>query len=354
MKFIHTADIHLGSKIENLPNDIRLKKKSEVRASFMKAVEYAKYDGVSAILISGDLFDSDTPSFKDKDFFINVVLNNPDIDFLYLKGNHDISGDFGVTLPENLKTFSNEWTYYDYGNVTVAGIEICKENSSSLYSTLSLDKNRKNIVMLHGEVADNSGLCKVNLLKLKDKNIDYLALGHYHDYLVKKLDDRGVYAYSGCLEGRGFDEFGKKGFVVLNETEDSFNQTFIENEQRLFTKYSLDVSNQKDAYSTAVFVKDKIKNSSKDIVRVEIYGEVDFDNEGLEKEIETVLSSSFYYLTVKNKTVRKFDLSSIQTDASLKGEFMRLVLADETLSNEQKNKIITVGLKALSNQKIDE
>ena len=54
----------------------------------------------------------------------------------------------------------------------------------------------------------------------KDLNIDYLALGHIHSYKCHKLDKRGVYCYSGCLEGRGFDECGDKGFVLLETEED--------------------------------------------------------------------------------------------------------------------------------------
>ena len=53
------------------------------------------------------------------------------------------------------------------------------------------------------------------------KNIDYLALGHIHKYKQAELDQRGVYCYSGCLEGRGFDECGEKGFVLLDIDEES-------------------------------------------------------------------------------------------------------------------------------------
>lgn len=48
------------------------------------------------------------------------------------------------------------------------------------------------------------------------RNIDYLALGHIHKYKKGSIDSRGVYCYSGCLEARGFDECGEKGFVLLD------------------------------------------------------------------------------------------------------------------------------------------
>ena len=56
----------------------------------------------------------------------------------------------------------------------------------------------------------------VSLPRLQNKNIDYLALGHLHDYRFERLDSRGHYCYSGALEGRGFDELGPKGFVVVS------------------------------------------------------------------------------------------------------------------------------------------
>lgn len=68
---------------------------------------------------------------------------------------------------------------------------------------------------MHGQIRDTSGKDKINVSKLRNKNIDYLALGHIHTFTSIKIDDRGTGVYSGCLEGRGFDECEDKGFVEL-------------------------------------------------------------------------------------------------------------------------------------------
>ena len=57
--------------------------------------------------------------------------------------------------------------------------------------------------------------------------------------------------------------------------------------------------------------------------------------------------------SVKDDTLRKFDAEKIAGDNSLKGEFIRLVLADETIDGEKKQKVISVGLKALSDRELD-
>ena len=41
-----------------------------------------------------------------------------------------------------------------------------------------------------------------------------------------------------------------------------------------------------------------------------------------------------------------------QNDISLKGEFIRLVLNQDDLTDEQKSKIISTGIKALSGEEV--
>lgn len=90
MKIIHAADIHLGSKMDSrFPKEIAEKRKTEVRNTFRRLAKYAAENGVCAVLLAGDVFDSDIPFKKDKDFFYNVIENTPSVDFLYLRGNHD-------------------------------------------------------------------------------------------------------------------------------------------------------------------------------------------------------------------------------------------------------------------------
>ena len=352
-KFIHCADIHLGSKMESkLSKDKADERRAEVRKTFLRMVEYAKEEGVRAILLSGDVFDSDRPIKRDKEFFYNVVKGNPDVDFLYLRGNHDGKESYTEEGLENLKTFSTEWTGYDYDGVYICGLEIARENAQSLYSTLKLDKDKKNLVMLHGNVESTTGVDKVHVGKLADKNIDYLALGHIHKYSEKKLDDRGRYAFSGCLEGRGFDEIGEKGFVLL-EIDDEVKSTFIPFAQRTIHEVSVDVSDTKNGYEAYQTVKDRVKFNPADLYRILLTGEVGYEGETLSEDVENLLATECYFISVKNRTVRKIDSKAYEGDTSLRGEFVRAVLAKTNIDDGRKREIITLGLKVLAGQEVD-
>ncbi len=352
MKILHCADIHLGSKMESkLPKEKSDERKRELRAAMSRMVAYAVKNGIKVIILAGDIFDSDRPLKRDKEFFYSVVRNTPDIDFLYLRGNHDTLESYTEYGLENLKTFSDEWTCYRYGNVTISGIEIDGSNALSLYSSLKLESDKINIAVMHGQAGNSGGAGKIQLSKLRNKNIDYLALGHIHTYSAGKIDERGHYAYCGCLEGRGFDELGQKGFVVI-DTDEKLTFEFVPSSARVFEEVCVDISDTQDLFTACRKVGGFIKCKPSDIVRVNLVGEVDYDTDGLDKEIEKQLAHSYYYVSVKNSAYVKYDAACLEGNVSLRGEFIRAVL-EGGYSEEDKNALINCGLKALGGREVE-
>jgi len=343
MKLIHCADIHLGSTLSSLPKELVAERKSDVRTSFVKMVEYACDKGIGVILLSGDVFDRQRPTNSELEFFYNVVSKHSDIDFLYLRGNHDYAGELRQ-LP-NLKSFTDKWRTYSYGDVTVSGIEISPSNALSYISTLSLEPEKKNIVMLHGQVGDD-----INVTNLRDKYIDYLALGHIHSYVCKDIDRRGVYVYSGCLEGRGFDEIGEKGFVILDTDGNGITHTFCPFSKKIIEVCRVDISGLSDSYSVVKKVKDTVNLQDNGIYRLILMGEVDGVIEGLEADVTGLLRQYCGHLSVKDETRVRINYDIYQNDRSIKGEVVRLAL-ESGRSDEEKEQIIRYALMALSGEK---
>ena len=352
MKIIHCADIHLGSKMDSrLPREKALIRRTEILSSFGRMVDFARREGVRAILISGDLFDSDRPFKKDKEFFYGTVQDNPEIEFFYLRGNHDTKESYTVEGIPNLKCFSEEWTSYELDGVVISGTEISERNCDSLYTTLSLSEGVKNIVMLHGAVCDASGRDCVSLRALRSRGIDYLALGHIHKGGFGRIDSRGVYAYPGCLEGRGFDECGEKGFLLI-DTERITEPKFIKGSVREIRQEELDVSGTKNAYEAYSRAKSALKPGGKDLLRLTLVGEIDFSDERLAEVMEDYLSDGYFFVSVKDKTFARENLSAAADEISIRGEFLRLVLSSE-LDEDEKKEIISTGLCALSGREVE-
>ncbi len=345
MKIIHCADIHLGAKMDSFPKEVAEKRKTEVRNSFLRMVNYAKAEGVCAVLLSGDIFDRDKPFKKDVDFFYDVVASHPEIEFFYLRGNHDFEGS--ARELENLRLFSTQWSSYLVGDVVVSGIELSKENKRAYYSSLALDEKKCNIVMLHGQLGE-----EINLTKLREKGIDYLALGHIHEYAEGAIDGRGRYAYSGCLEGRGFDETGVKGFVLL-DVDEGIESGFIPFSAREIVKAQVDVSSLQEGYAMAKRVKEQVGFQKENVYRVELVGEVDLEVDEFAADVERYLFAECAYLSVKDCTKKKLDYSAYALDKTLRGEFVRGVAELPDYTEEEKAQIIAYGLKALAGREVD-
>lgn len=353
MKIIHCADIHADSAMKGHFSKLASQRREEIVDAFGRMVDFAQKNGVSAIIISGDLFDTGKNQHKTlKNRLFYIISNHPQIDFLYLRGNHDEAFYIEETYP-NLKLFSKDgWISYSYGQVEISGREFGASIPASAYSQLKLDAGKTNIVMLHGQLADyapKEDAPVISLPKLVNQNIDYLALGHIHNFRLEKLDSRGVWCYPGCLEGRGFDECGEKGFVLLTIEDGKVETQFIRNSQRVIHEIEVPLSGTMTyneilkacAQRTAAI-------SPKDIVQIDLKGEISEDTEIESDSYEAALASNFYFIRFKNQTEPKIDYEKYEKDVSLKGEFIRLVKAQKELSEEEKSKIIMTGIRALA------
>ena len=358
MKIIHCSDIHLGASMQtHLSKEQAEQRKDELLATFIRMVDYAKRNDIHSILIAGDLLDTDNGGLKTRNVLIDLITNSSDIDFYYLCGNHDENSLLlrGAELPANLKIFGNTWTSFDLGEVVVTGA-ILGDNNFPLYQSLNLDPKRFNIVVLHGgDVRGNDYNTPdtVNIDALKHKNIDYLALGHLHSFRQGRVDERATYAYSGCLEGRGFDECGQKGFILLDIQSNNLTSTFVPFARRTLEEVKIDISECNSAHELKQLVDKSVENVSRDsLLRIVFVG---FYNENTQKYLNLVvqdIQSKFYFVQTKDKTKPKLDLSKYQHDISIAGEFVRSV-KESNLSQEEQDKIIILGLRALNGEEVE-
>lgn len=360
MKLIHCADIHLDSKLRtNLTSSQARERRNELLLTFERMVSYGKENGVDAILIAGDLFDTGSVTVKTRTAVASAITENPEIEFYYLKGNHDTDNFLSAweELPENLHLFSEEWKSYQLGEVTISGVELSTENTNIIYDGLVLDPNHLNLVMMHGQEATYQGRDKTEIIQipeLKNKYIDYLALGHIHSYTMEAIDARGKYCYSGCLEGRGYDECGEKGFVMLDIIDGKIETEFVPFAKRLIHEVEIDISDLHNSKLIDQKMEQELsKISNEDMVKVILKGKVSVYAERDLYYLETKHKESFYGFKLEDDLVRlQLNPKDYEKDASLKGEFIRLLMSKE-LDEEKESAIIELGLKALAGEEVD-
>ena len=248
MRFLHTADWHLGKKLHehSLIDD-----QYHILKEFLKLVDDQKPE---AIIIAGDVYDSGMPPVAAIDLFDEILTKlilEKQISVLCIAGNHDSSSrlNFGSRLFENNKFFLRTKTFADnepvilsdeYGDIYFSMIpyfnpskvrEVFGIDDSLSYddaAKILVDDARKNIpsnqrsvavahLFLKGGYRSDSeiemvgGIDEINYEHFLDYN--YVALGHLHRPQYKKFEK---IRYSGSLLKYSFDEeLQDKGIDVV-------------------------------------------------------------------------------------------------------------------------------------------
>lgn len=359
MKIIHTGDVHLGSAFKNLTSAQAATRQRELLDGFRRLCAFAKEEGVSCVLIAGDLFDERTTSYALRQETAQIIEQAKPVCFFYASGNHD--GAFALEeKPSNLYLFSEArgWKSYDLGeNVTVTGAD-SDYFSPDLFYSLTLREERFNVLLLHGDITRGDGVTKENipLSRLQNKHIDYLALGHIHipTRELQRLDGRGKYRYCGCLEGRGFDECGDRGFFLL-ETQNGrlVGDRFYNVSKRRVLERRADISPCKsyaDVENLAFAALSDVRRE--DVVKLVLCGR---HAAGLRKDISLLdarLKERFFFAKVVDESRAEIDYAAFANDPTERGEFVRLIGRYE-MSEEERAEILEVGWKALDGEEID-
>ena len=109
MKLIHCADLHLDSPMgTHMTMQQASARNTQITDSFLRLSDFARENGVRAVIIAGDLFDGTRVRGRTVDEILAAMERTPEVDYLYLPGNHDGAArafsDRVVLLDENEMT----------------------------------------------------------------------------------------------------------------------------------------------------------------------------------------------------------------------------------------------------------
>ncbi len=351
MKILHTSDIHIDSPLTaRLARDKIKERRAELISNLRRLCDECRSIGAPVMIIAGDLFDSDNVSRRALRAFYDMMLEYRDIHFVVLPGNHDseILATEGFSDAQNLHVFERDTlTTFAFGDVTFSGVSPIKPG---IFDELELDENSKNILILHGELREKTGNDgeSIGISDLVGKNIDYVALGHYHTYAAHELDKRTTAVYSGTPEGRGFDECGECGYVIIDTDGERVSHEFKKFAKRNMRIIPVALDGAERPYDIIERAEAALANIPKeDLVRVELCGSY---SPGLWKDEAQICErfrDRFYHFEVKDTSHISVNPDDYKYDKSLKGEFIRLVYADGSLDDETKRRVVECGVFAL-------
>lgn len=361
LKFIHAADLHLDSAFGALPARQAAARRRECRETLFRLADYVNREGVRLVLLAGDLLDSGS-AFRETGEQLAQALGRMEARVFIAPGNHDcVTGGSPwqtVQWPENVTVFrENRMTAVEVPElgVTVHGAAFtAPEQSAGLLTGFTAPaEGGVQIGLLHGELesAENR-YDPIRREEIAASGLSYLALGHIHKRTNPLTFGKTVCAWPGCLEGRGFDELGEKGFYQGLLSEDgTVELSFVPFALRRYEILEVDVTGREPRRAVEEALP---AETGKDLYRILLTGETGEGGTDAAALRES-LAERFYALDIRDHSRMAEDIWARAGEDSLRGLFLRELRTkwDHAGSEEERQTVtraVRFGLAALDHR----
>ena len=340
MKILHSADWHLDSPLQgHTPEQTALLRRS-LLAIPGKIAALCRAEKCDMMLLSGDLFDG--PYTADSLNALRDALSEVAVPVFIAPGNHDYLGADSPWLtqswPENVHIFTQPvLTAMEGPGCTVYGAGFTSMDCPSLLEGFHAEEKNA-LCVLHGDPTQvSSPYCPITRKQVETSGLAYLALGHIHkggDFQAGST----LCAWPGCPMGRGYDEQGEKGVLIVT-VEDTVSTRFVPLDTPRF--YDLECAPEALARTLPAVGSD-------DFYRITLTGE----SEPVDLSALYAQYVRFPNLELRDRTMRPVDPWASAGEDSFEGTYFRLLQEALEGQDEQTQKRIRLAAR-ISRQLLD-
>lgn len=360
IRVLHCADLHLDTPFSLHSAREGERRRTELRSDLSSLMLLVRQAEVQVCLMSGDLFDGENTTKETREMFAKEFAGCPGCHFFIAAGNHDPLTDRSVyrtlRFPENVHIFGSEkeCVRLDGLGTDVYGFSFDGKNGGQNPMTgyPKKDPSRINLLCVHGELdgAKDSENAPFALRDLGESGFDYVALGHYHNGTGLQCENGVYWAYSGCIEGRSFDETGSKGILLGNIGKGQAEMRFVRIGKRKYEIAECDVSGL-----SRPEVLEKLRSLARPYgemtaLRIVLTGETAEGLLFLPEEIGMPPEYP-YAITLIDRTVQKPDLTELEQSSTLRGVFYRM-MKEKIARGEADEQALRYGLLALDDRNV--
>ena len=366
LKILHTADLHLGTRFPGL-GDYGAERSKDFVETFQRIITFALDKSIDLLLIAGDLFDHPRPTPS----LFGIVkaqfqkLMEANIPIVIIPGTHDnmMASDniyldpfFQKTIlfkdpilkePKHLQLKGRSLFLYGmsyHPDISVDYLENLKKKP---------DLEGIHIGLLHGSIQGSPDWkiygkdFPLQISDLYALDLDYVALGHYHNRTVYEKEGRIYASYPGTPEGKRFKESGHR-YVHLLEIDEMNKislvpipvntKTLIEEPIDLFT-----------VPSEASLSKEILKFGGDEILARIVLKGITEDILDIEK-IQADAAPYFVYVEIVDETsvIESAWIQRLESEHSIRGFFVRKMKEKmEALTTEEERRIYKEAFKEI-------
>ena len=331
IKILHSGDWHLDSPFQGRTESQASALRRELLSIPEKLATLCQREDCDLVLLSGDLFDGAYTQATYR--VVYDALARMGVPVFISPGNHDfVSPDSPYEKelwPENVHIFKKQqvqWVDLPNLGLRVYGAGFQSMDCESLLDNVHADGLA--VGVFHGDPTQvNSPYNPVTKAQVAASGLAYLALGHVHKGEAFRAGQT-LCAWPGCPMGRGWDEQGEKGALIVS-IEDTALMRFVSLNAPQFHDVSVDVTAGAGSVLPAI--------ANEDYYRITLTGE------GEKPDLEAIRAEfiAFPNLELRDETVTPLDIWAGAGEDSFEGVYFGMLKdALQQAAEEDKEKIL--------------
>lgn len=358
MKLLHFADLHLDTQFSWATLEQARKRRWALRETLGNICRLAKEQAVDALTCGGDLYEQERFTPDTEEFLRSTFAALAPLPVFIAPGNHDWYG------PESLYRqvhWSSNVHVFDTARLTPVtladGLTLwgaahrAPANTAGFLDGFSVDRGGVHIALFHGSARGDLPLqwqgkvphAPFNADQIQQAGLQYALLGHFHHPV-----ETPTYTYPGNPDPLSFGETWKGTAVLLSVAESGAITV------KRFPVKTSDVHDIQVDLTGATHVEEvrqKVRDAVASLsgsVRVTLCGALEPDVDVRLSDIEALdVSHLDALVTQRGPITRRYDYELLKQEQTVRGQFVRDVLAAKTLSDDQRCRVLETGLRAL-------
>ncbi len=358
------ADVHLDQAFTWAGPDIGRKLRQAIRDALRNAVTAVHEVGVDALCVAGDLFESDRYSSDTPEFLRGLFADLAPTPVLLAPGNHDpavpTSPYLTVEWTPNVHVFGEpQFSAFALGDgftIWGAGHDRPAYTPGFFDSGFRVSGPGVHVALFHGAERGMLPFQEDGKIAHAPFDTEQIALaglthafvGHYH-----RPRDTPLLTYPGNLEHLTFGETGERGLVVASVGADGS----VTSERHVLARVGMyDVNVDADGCATVDEVRERLaaelaalpQDAPVRVARVTVAGQVAGPLHVLPEDLTTVRHSLDKIVIHRFALGAPDDLDQIAAEPTVRGAFVRMVRDAAGLDEDERELVLTAGLRALS------
>lgn len=358
MKLLHFADLHLDTPFAWATPDLARNRRRALRQTLQRICALASEQRVDALTCGGDLYENERFTPDTAAFLRTTFAGLDPLPVFLAPGNHDWFGP--KSLYRQVEWSSNVHVFGDTQLTPVPltdGFTLwgaghrAPANTRGFLDNFHVDRGGVHVGLFHGSEQPALGLQEEGKIPHAPFRAEQVAQAGLHHALVGHFHtpaEAPTHTYPGNPDPLTFGETGLRGAVLLTVADDGgvIRQRFHVAKSEVHD-VSVDLTGVTHSGEVGQRVISAI-NQLTGVVRVTLEGEVHPDVDLRLADIASLSPANLDALLPRLGAVTvAYEFDRLKDEPTVRGRFVDDVMAADSLTDEQRRKVLVTGLRAL-------